>query len=129
MGKYNKEIRLRNKKTIVWTIFLSVIVLLPNIFLAFYGNYIAEASFFKLIIFLIVSVLLFLLPSLFIKKRTFFLLYGVFVLLAPFEIVHVYLNRMPVTTAYLLSIFDTSWNESTEMLTSLKIPILFLLIF
>ena len=129
MGKYNKEIRLKNKKAIIRTLFLSVIVLLPNIFLAFYGNYIAEASFFKLIIFLIVSVSLFLIPSLFLKMRTFFLFHGIFVLLAPFEIVHVYLNRMPVTTAYLLSIFDTSWNESTEMLTSLKVPIFLLLIF
>jgi glucan phosphoethanolaminetransferase (alkaline phosphatase superfamily) len=36
---------------------------------------------------------------------------------------------MPVTTAFLLSIFDTDWNESTELLVFLKLPIFLLLIF
>jgi glucan phosphoethanolaminetransferase (alkaline phosphatase superfamily) len=107
---------------------LSFIVLTPNIFLACYGNDIAEASFFKKIAYLIISIFLFLIPSLFLKLRTFFLFHGFFVLLAPFEIAHIYLNRMPVTTAFLLSIFDTDWNESTELLSSLNIPIVFLLI-
>ena len=129
MGKYNKENRLKNKKTIVWILFLSIIVLLPNIFLACYGNYVAELSILKFIAFLIISAFLFLIPSLFLKMRTFFLFHGIFVLLAPLEIAHIYLNRMPITTAFLLSIFDTNVNESTEVLASLKIPILFLLIF
>ena len=128
MSKYSKENRFRNKKTIGWILFLSFIVLIPNIFLACYGNDIAEASFFKVIAYLVVSVLLFLLPSLFLKMRTFFLFHGFFVLLAPVEIAHIYLNRMPVTTAFLLSIFDTDWNEATEVLSSLNIPIVFLLI-
>jgi len=123
MGKFNKEIRLKNKKAIVWAIFLSVIVLLPNIFLACCGDDIIEASFFKQITFLFVSVLLFFIPSLFLKMKAFFLFNGIFVLVAPFEIVHIYLNKMPITTAFLLSIFDTSWNESTEILASITIPI------
>jgi glucan phosphoethanolaminetransferase (alkaline phosphatase superfamily) len=61
--------------------------------------------------------------------RTFFLFQGIFVILAPLEIAHIYLNRMPVTSAFLLSILDTDWNESTEVLSSLIIPIIFLLIF
>ena len=108
---------------------LSFIVLLPNIFLACYGSDIAEASLLKIITYLVISVFLFLLPSLFLKMRTFFLFHGIFVILAPIEIVHIYLNRMPVTTAFLLSIFDTNWNESTELLSSLHVPIFFLLIF
>ena len=129
MNKNNKEILFRNKKTILWMLFLSFIVLLPNFFLACYGNDIAKGSSLKIVTYLVVSVFLFLLPTLFLKMRTFFLFQGIFVLLAPLEIAHIYLNRMPITTAFLLSIFDTNWNESTEVLDSIKIPILFLLIF
>jgi len=129
MSKYSKEILFRNKKTIILILILSFFVLLPNIFLACYGNVIAEASPFKIIIYFAVSVFLFLMPSLFLKMKAFFLFHGIFVLLAPLEIAHIYLNRMPITTAFLLSIFDTNWNESIEVLASIKIPILLLLTF
>jgi len=129
MGKYSKEIRSGNKKTIVWILILSFVVLLPNIFLACYGNdTIVSASLFKRIAYLGISILLFLIPSLFLKMRNFFLFQGIFVILAPLEIAHIYLNRMPITTAFLLSIFDTDWNESTEVIASLKLPILVLLV-
>jgi len=129
MNKNSKEIRFKNKKTILWILILSFIVLLPNIFLAFYGNDFARPFFFKTIAYLVVSIFLFLTPALFLKMRTFFLFQGIFVLLAPLEIAHIYLNRMPVTTAFMLSIVDTDWNESTELLSSLIIPIICLLIF
>ena len=129
MGKFTKEIRNENKNATVWVLILSIIVLLPNILLASYGNDITQVSFLSVIAYLIISVFLFLLPSLFLKMRIFFLCYGIFVLLAPFEIVHIYLNRMPITTAFLLSIFDTDWNESTEILASLKIPIVVIVFF
>ena len=112
-----------------WALPLSIFVLLPNIILAFYGDSITETSFFKLITYLAVSVFFFFIPSLFLKMRTFFLFHGIFVLLAPFEIVHIYLNRMPITTAFILSIFDTNWTESTEILSTAVIPIIFLLLF
>ena len=126
MSKYTKEISVRPKKDLKWMIILSIIVLLPNIFLAFYGNDIAKSSIFKITTYIVVSIFFFLLPSLFLKMRIFFIFQGIFVLFAPLEIAHVYLNRMPVTTAFLLSIIDTDWNESTEVLASLKVP-LFLL--
>ena len=121
-----ENIQFKNKKTIIWTLILSFIVLIPNIYLACYGNDIAEASILKAIAYLIISVFLFLLPSLFLKMRAFFLFQGIFVILAPLEIAHIYLNRMPVTTAFLFAITDTDWNEATEMLASLKIPVLIL---
>ncbi|MCL1934599.1 MAG: phosphoethanolamine transferase, partial [Candidatus Azobacteroides sp.] len=129
MSKYSKDILFRDKKSIVRILILSFIVLLPNIFLACYGNDIAAASYFKIIAYLVISVFLFLIPSLFLKMRDFFLFHGIFVLLAPLEIAHIYLNRMPATTAFLLSAFDTDRNEASELLTSLKLPVLFLLIF
>jgi len=128
MNKDSKEIQLVNKKTIRWILILSFIVLLPNLFLACYGNDIAKASFLKTIVYLVISVFLFLLPSLFLKLRTFFLFQGIFVIFAPIEIAHIYLNRMPATTAFLSAIAETDWNEATEVLASLKIP-LFVLLF
>ena len=130
MNNYIKDIRTGNKKLLVWILILSFFVLIPNIFLAVYGNdHIISDSLTKRIAYLVISVLLFLIPSLFLKMRNFFLFQGIFVLTAPFEIVHIYLNRMPITTAFLLSIFDTDWNESTELLSSIKLPVLIWLVF
>lgn len=129
MSKYSKEIRFRNKKTIIWILILSFIVLLPNIFLACYGNGFVKASFSKAVVYLLISVFLFLIPTLFLKMRVFFFLQGIFVILAPIEIVHIYLNRMPATTAFLLSFIDTDWHESTEVLDSIILPVCCLLVF
>jgi glucan phosphoethanolaminetransferase (alkaline phosphatase superfamily) len=110
-----------------WIILLSIIVLLPNIYFAFYGNNICCSSVFRRIVFIGISVFLFILPFTFLKVKTGFFLQGFFVLLAPFELGHIYLNRMPATSAFLLSIVDTSWEESTELLDSIRIPLIFLL--
>jgi glucan phosphoethanolaminetransferase (alkaline phosphatase superfamily) len=113
------------KKEYVWMIILSIIVLFPNIFLLFYGS---EALPTALLLF-VFSCLFFLLPCLFLRKRIFFIIQGVFVLLAPLEAAHIYLNRMPATSAFLLSIIDTNQKESFELLSAIKFPlvILFLL--
>ncbi|MDR0768948.1 MAG: phosphoethanolamine transferase [Dysgonamonadaceae bacterium] len=113
------------KKEFVWMIILSVVVLLPNIFLLFYGS---DALPVALLLFGL-SCLFFLLPALFLRKRIFFILHGVFVLLAPLEMAHIYLNLTPATSAFLLSIIDTNQEESFELLSAIKFPlvILFLL--
>jgi glucan phosphoethanolaminetransferase (alkaline phosphatase superfamily) len=116
------------KKEWYWIILLSIIVLLPNIYFVVYGNNICGSSVFKRIIFMGISIFLFIFPFLFLKLKTGFFLQGFFVLLAPFELGHIYLNRMPATSAFLLSIVDTNWEESTELLGSIRIPLVFLLI-
>jgi glucan phosphoethanolaminetransferase (alkaline phosphatase superfamily) len=128
MNKCNKDFRIERKKTGMWIIILSLVVLFPNIYLASYDCGSAEVSFLRSSVYLFFSVLLFILPSLFLKARVFFLIQGVFVVLAPFEIAHIYMNKMPATSAFLLSIIDTEWNESTELLSSLKVPIFILLL-
>jgi len=110
-----------------WIVLLSIIALLPNIYLIFYGSeastfYLPDnVSRFSLFCFLC---FLFFLPFLFLRVRTLFIIQGLFVLLAPFEIIHIYLNKMPATSTYLLSIVDTNWNESTELLLSIKVPLI-----
>jgi glucan phosphoethanolaminetransferase (alkaline phosphatase superfamily) len=118
----NKTVYQRNKKDFIWVLVLSVIVLAPNIYLAIHGNGKILTSF----LLLGASGLLFFLPAFFLKKRVFFILQGLFVLLAPLEIGHIYLNRMPATSAYLLSIINTNREESFEMLSTLKIPLMIL---
>jgi glucan phosphoethanolaminetransferase (alkaline phosphatase superfamily) len=108
----------------LWITLLMLIILLPNICLIFYGTDNIGCSFLKILFYLGFSGLLYLLPFLFLKARTFFLLQGIFVLTAPFEIAHIYLNRMPLTSAFLLSIVDTNWEESTELLASIRVPII-----
>jgi glucan phosphoethanolaminetransferase (alkaline phosphatase superfamily) len=110
------------KKDFIWTTVLSVIILSPNIYLAVYGN---EKILTSLLL-LGISCLLYVLPVFFLKKRMFFMLQGLFVLPAPLEMAHIYLNRMPATSAFLLSIINTNHNESSEMLSSLKIPLVIL---
>jgi glucan phosphoethanolaminetransferase (alkaline phosphatase superfamily) len=123
------KINIPERKDFFWIVILSIIVLIPNIYLALYGSDFDGASPLKAIIFTCFSCLLFFVPSLFLKMRTFFIVQGIFVLLAPLEIAHIYLTRMTITTAFIYSIMETNWSETMELLTSLKVPLIGLLIF
>jgi glucan phosphoethanolaminetransferase (alkaline phosphatase superfamily) len=120
-NKKNRKI----KTEWLWMIVLSVIVLFPNIYFAFYGKHTLLEALFLLTL----SCVFFILPALFLRKRIFFVVQGLFVLLAPFEAAHIYLNRMPATSAFLLSIIDTNQDESFELLSAIKFPIVILFLF
>ena len=106
-----------------WIVFLSIIVLLPNIYLLCVGSDLS-GTLFKRLAYLSFSLLVFLLPSLFLKARTFFLYQGIFVLLAPFEIGHIYFSKMPISFGFLLAMLDTNIDEAFELLSSIKIFII-----
>ena len=110
------------RKDLLWIIILSVIVLIPNIFLVFFGSDLS-GSFLKTCTYIFISCLLFLLPSLLLKAKAFFLVQGIFVVLAPLEIAHVYMNKMTITSGFLMSIIDTNWDEFSEVFSSVNIPI------
>ncbi len=110
-----------------WIIFLSILVLLPNIYLVSVGSDLS-GGLLKKIIYLITSILIFLIPSLFLKARTFFLFHGIFVLLAPIEIAHIYLSKMPISFGFLMAIFDTNMGEAMEVLSSIKIILFFIFV-
>lgn len=97
----------------------------PNIYLAFYGNDLT-GQFIKTILFLGISFLIFLIPALFFTWRNFFLFHGIFVILSPIEIVHISLNRLPVTYAFLMDIFSTNFSEALGILSS---SIVFILLY
>ena len=110
-----------------WIFVLSFIVLIPNVYLFFVGSDLS-GTLFKRLAYLSFSTFLFLIPSLFLKARTFFLYQGIFVLLAPFEIAHIYLNKMPISFGFLLAILDTNKSEAFELLSSIKVFVIFVLV-
>jgi glucan phosphoethanolaminetransferase (alkaline phosphatase superfamily) len=99
-------------------------VLIPDIYLLFYGSDFEAASIIKSIAYIGFFSILFLFPSLFLKARTFFLISGLFVLVAPIEIGHIFLNRMPSSSAYLLSIIETNSNELMEVVRTVAVPLI-----
>lgn len=118
-------------KNIIWKIILSLIVLFPNIYLAFYGNDLA-GEYTKTIMFLGISLLIFFLPALFLNWRNFFIYQSVFVILSPIEIIHISLNHLPVTHSFLMDIFSTNVSEVIGLFSSSILYILlyfFVLIF
>ncbi len=103
----------------LWISLLSLIVLIPNLYLVFAGSDLS-GSIINKIAYLMISIVVFLIPSLFLKARTFFLFQGIFVLLAPIEIAHIYQSKMPVTAGFLMTILDTNFGEAWELLSSLR---------
>ncbi len=116
---------LTKRKDLPGVVLLTIIVLFPNIFLAVVGNDLSESLFAK-IAFLSISFAIFFMPSLFLKAKVFFLIQGIFVLLAPIEIAHIYLNKIGITIGFMMAVFDTNMGESTEILYSM-LPMLFVI--
>lgn len=112
-------------KNNIWKIILSLIVLFPNIYLALYGSDLV-GQFTKTIMFLGISGLIFFIPALFLNWRNFFLFHGIFVILSPVEIIHISLNRLPVTYAFLMDIFSTNVSEVSGLFSS---SILYILLY
>ena len=123
-----KIAKINIKSDFYWLMLLSCIVLFPNFYLAIVGSDLSE-SFFAKIAYLLISFCVFFTPALFLKARYFFLLHGIFVLLAPIEIIHIYLNKVGVTTGFIIACFGTNKNEVLEIFTSiLPVILMFLLI-
>ena len=118
---------MRIRKDLGWVILLSLIVLLPNLILCCVGSDL-KGDFLKTVGYLCFSVTIFLLPSFILKAKQFFLYQGLFVLLAPIEIAHLYQNKMPVKSGFMMLLWDTNWQESTELLSSFKPFIVYALI-
>lgn len=97
-----------------WMLFLFVILLLPNLSLLCFCT---EFSLFKRIASLCFANMIWLLPALFLKARTYFLIMGIFLFPAPFEIVCDYLNKEPLTEGLVSAIFNTDIAEALEFIT------------
>lgn len=102
----------------VLTVILMVILLIPNLVVAFGGEEL-EGFYVKKMAYLAVSAVCMLIPALFLKKKVYFLAMGVFsMLLAPIEIVSIYLCRTPTPFMMMDTIFNTNPKEAFELLSS-----------
>ena len=107
---------------------LFLLLLIP-IFYALFAAIDLEYSWLKKTAYFVVVLLLLLIPALFFKARTYFILEGIFnFFFFPIDVASIYLNRQPTSTAFLENIFQTDIHESLELLISLW-PICILVIF
>ena len=105
---------------------LFVILLLPNIFVSFWSSDLS-GSLTKTFAYLSFSLIILLVPALFLKLRWYFLFESIFMLIAPFEIGYVSLYKTTSTDGYISSLIYTNVGEVSEVLLTIKGYILLLL--
>lgn len=107
-----------NTGNIIRIIVLFALLLLP-VFYALFGAIDLEYSWLKKFAYLAVVGILLLLPALFLKARTYFMVEGVFnFFFFPIDIASLYLNKQPTSTAFLNNIFATNFSEAWELLVA-----------
>mgnify|MGYP004425587249 CR=1 FL=1 len=120
-----------SSKPFGWAILLFVLLLLPNIMVACLGSDL-DGNPLKRVAYLIMSILLVLLPSVFMRWRRYFLWMGVFFIFSPIEIGHVVFCKMPISTGLITSLFHTNFKETFELVGAIYyylIPLVALIFF
>jgi len=102
-----------------WITVLFLLILIPNLFVAFWGSDLA-GNIFKQLAYLIFSSIILVIPAFLLKARAYFLLLSLFLILGPIEIAHIVLNRMPVNEGFVSAILQTNQTEAIELLSFLK---------
>jgi glucan phosphoethanolaminetransferase (alkaline phosphatase superfamily) len=103
---------------------LFLLAFTPNLFLFFY-----DEITLKSVLFLLLGIAFCLFPTLFLKSKLYFGLYFPFVLLAPLEIGHIIVNKISLTSGFLLTLFSTNSNEIISYLSSFKLMLVFVVIY
>jgi glucan phosphoethanolaminetransferase (alkaline phosphatase superfamily) len=107
-----------NRKSIILAVIATVLLLLPCLVVAFASidlNY----SVVKQCGYLLMVLVCLLLPALFLRARTYFIVEGIFnFLLFPIELASIYLNKQSATPLFIQTILSTNWAEATELLIS-----------
>ena len=106
-------------RNIVRIVALFLLLLLP-IFYALFTAVDLEYSWVKKIAYLTVVVVLLLLPAIFLKARTYFIVEGIFnFFFCPIDIASLYLNHRSTSVSFLEIILYTNKNEAVELLSSI----------
>ena len=107
-----------NRKSIIFAVIALLLLLLPCLVVAFASidlNY----SVVKQCGYLLMVLVCLLLPALFLRARTYFIVEGIFnFLLFPIELASIYLNKQSATPLFIQTILSTNWAEATELLIS-----------
>ena len=106
--------------TVVVFVFLFTVNLLPAIMLAFQGSAFSD-SLVKKIGLILLSTVLFLIPFLFFKIRTSFIINGLSLIFAPLEIVHILLYKASINGSFIMLMLQTDYHEVLELLVTFKL--------
>lgn len=96
---------------------LGLICLTPNILYAFTGSTFAD-SITKKAVYLLLSTIVFLIPFLFLKRKTAFIFSLIYVILSPLEIIHLKMYKDGVNSGFMLLLRQTNISEAIELSTS-----------
>jgi glucan phosphoethanolaminetransferase (alkaline phosphatase superfamily) len=107
-------------KNYIWTIILIILLLIPNIYLTFYGEYFYNTSHIKKILYVLLSFILISAPLTVIKPKFYFILSFLLFIFVPLEIFIIKHYHCTITPGILYSILNTNKNEAKEVLFSLK---------
>lgn len=111
-----------SSKDILLIVLLLFFNLLPALSLAFLGSTFAD-SFTKKIGIIVLSSIVILLPFLFFKVRTAFLINGIALFFVPIEIVHILFFKDSVNSSFIMLILQTDIHEVIELLSSIKMVV------
>lgn len=98
---------------------LFIILLLPNLFVTFLSDDLS-GSLLKKAAYLIFSLFILVIPTLFLKLRWYFIFESIFMFLAPFEIGYVWISNSTMTTGYVSALLNTNTGETIELLMTIK---------
>ena len=116
-------------KNIVPIILALIIILTPNIFLAFYGSDFSSTGVIKRLTFILLSFILLIAPLILIRPKIFLFISLIFVLAAPFEIVNIYLYRINMNSGIMYAVITTNTSEAFELVKGLLPFVLFTILY
>lgn len=103
----------------ILTVFLFLVILLPSFCISLWCADL-EGFIVKKMGFLLISIVCVLIPLLFLKKKLYFILEGIFsVLISPIELSSLYLNHTTTDFMMMDTILNTNWTEAMELLSSI----------
>lgn len=96
---------------------LCLILFIPNLFVLLHFQEI-KGSISMTAAYFILSILVWIFPLLFLRKKVFFGIAFLFLLLAPLEIIFVKSLGIPITEGFIDSVYRTNYSESIEQISS-----------
>ena len=108
----------------ILTLFLFLVILLPSFCISLWCADL-DGFIVKKLGFLLISLVCVLIPLLFLKKKIYFILEGLFsVLISPIELSSLYLNHTTTDFMMMDTILNTNWTEAMELLSSIWLFVL-----
>ena len=108
----------------IFTLFLFLVILLPSFCISLWCADL-DGFIVKKLGFLLISLVCVLIPLLFLKKKIYFILEGLFsVLISPIELSSLYLNHTTTDFMMMDTILNTNWTEAMELLSSIWLFVL-----